>query len=302
MKSLIPAVLAALLLVAVPAAGLDIASVYPDPAVVGSPVTVIGGPFAPPLTVIIGGREIVPQLVDERQLVFIVPPLEAGEHALYLRGDRQQSQQTVSLRVSLPLPQISTLEPSNVDACSTPEQRMITLRGAHFRAGAQLLLNGQIVPSTRLSDTEINFTVPPLEAGTYGVEVINPDGGASLPHSLWFNNIPHIYDVSRGEDFVSSYQLIISGINFVHNSALIVYEYPVGLIDLPPQQRIVPGQGGPAFRGEQARQQASEAVIYIDCNTLIYNRHPYSRQDKTLILRVGNPDGKQTEPYELITP
>ena len=302
MKILVSVVFLASFLVPTLSAAVEITSVYPDPAIIGSPVTIIGGPFDPTIRVLIGGREIEPNLVDERQLVFVVPQLEAGEQALYLVGDSQTSAQTLSLLVVLPPPQISALEPSNVDECSTQEQRMISLRGEYFREGAQLMLDRQIIPATRLSDTEINFTVPPLRAGTYGVQVVNPDGSESLPHSLWLNNIPHIYDVSRGEDYISSYQLIINGINFVHNSTLIVYEYPVGQTDLPPQQRIVPSQGGTAFSGQQALKQSTEAVIYIDCNTLIYNRHPYSGQDKTLILRVGNPDGKQTDSYELRSP
>jgi len=302
MKWIIPLVLLALILVPALSAGLEISSVHPNPAIIGSPVTIIGGPFAPTLRVIIGGREVVPSLVDERQLVFVVPQLSAGEHALYLLADQQKSEQTINLRVSLPPPQISSLEPSNIDECSTAEQRIISLRGNHFREGSQLLLGGQVIPSTRLSETEISFTVPPLQAGTHGVQVVNPDGSESLPHSLWFNNIPHIFDVSRGEDFVSSYQLIIKGENFVLNSALIVYESSIGQPNLPPSQQIIPEQGGRWFIGEGARHSQTEAVTYIDCNTLIYNRYPYSGQDKTLILRVSNPDGKQTEPYELSTP
>ena len=302
MKSSFSSLFLALLLVPTLSAALEITSIYPDPAIVGSAVTVIGGPFDSSIRVMINGREVIPNQIDERQLIFVLPEMNAGEYALYLITDQQQAEQTISLRVTLPPPRISSLDPSNIDECSTQEQRVILLRGAYFREGVQLMLDGQILPSTRLSDTEINFTVPPLSAGTYGVKVINPDGSESFPHSLWLNNIPHISDISRGEDYVSFYQLVINGINFVHNSSLIVYEYPVGQTDLPPQQRIVQSQGGTALREQQARKQSTEALIYIDCNTLIYNRHPYSGQNKTLVLRVGNPDGKQTDSYELMSP
>lgn len=302
MKLFIPALLLVLLLIPFLSLGLEISSVHPNPAIVGSPVTIIGGPFAPSLKVVLGGREIIPSLVDERQLIFIIPQLGPGEHALYLLGDQQKSEQTISLSIALPPPQISSLEPSNIDECSTQEQRLITIRGDHFVADSQLSLSGQIVASTQVSATEISFIAPPLRAGTHGVQVTNPDGSKSLPHSLWFNNIPHIFDVSRGEDFVSSYQLIIKGENFILNSALIVYESSVGQPNLPPSQHIIPEQGGRSFIGEGARHPQTEAVTYVDCNTLIYNRYPYSGQDKTITLRVSNPDGKQTEPYELSTP
>lgn len=302
MKRMIPAIIAAFLLLPSLSAGLEISSVYPNPAIIDAPVTIIGGPFSLLVKVIIGGQEIIPNRVEERQLVFIVPQLEAGEHTLYLIDHQQKSEQQISLRISLPAPLISSLEPSNIDECSTENERVVTLTGNHFQQSAQLLLDGKIVPATRVSETEINMTVPPLKAGTYGVQVVNPDGNKSLPHSLWLNDIPHIYNVSIGEDDISSYQLIINGKNFAHNSSLIVYEYPVGVLDLKPQQQIVPSQGGGAFRGEQARLQQSAAVTYIDCNTLIYNRYPYSRQDKRLMLRIGNPDGKQTESFEVSAP
>jgi hypothetical protein len=302
MKWRMSAALLTLILTPSLSVGLEMSSVHPESASAGESVTIIGKPFTPSTRVVIGGHEVVPRLVDERQLVFIVPQLNAGNYALYLLAGQQTSGQTISLNISLPSPQINSLKPSNIDECFTEEERIVTLNGNHFRKGSKLLLDRNVVPSTRTSETEMRFTVPSLKAGTYGVQVINLDGSESLPHSLWLNNIPHIYDVSVGEDYISSYQLVINGKNFVHNSSLIAYEYPVGLPDLPPQQQIIPGQGSTSFRDDQSRRKLSESVTYIDCNTLIYNRYPYSRQDKKLVLRVGNPDGKQTEAFEILTP
>lgn len=302
MKKLAVALLASLILAPVAVTGLEIASVYPTTVVAGAPVTLVGGPFDPNTRVVVGDMEVSPLRAGTRQLVFIAPPLEPGEYALYLISGQESSEATFSLRIVLPPPQVLSLEPANIDECSTIEERTVLLEGRYIQPGASLLLGGQVIPSTRLSDTGIRFTAPVLRSGSYGVQVANPDGSTSLAHSLWFNNIPQIDQVSIGEDFVNYYQLIIRGKNFFHNSTVVLNEYPVGLSDIPPRQKVIPGQGGAAFQGDQPRQPQSEAVFYVDCNTLIYNRYPYSGQPKTLILRVSNPDGKQSGVYEISAP
>ncbi len=302
MKRLAVALLASLVLAPAAVLGLELTSVYPATVTAGSAVTVVGGPFDQDTRVVVGETVLAPRRTGSRQLVFVVPPLEAGEYALYLTRGEESSKATFSLRIALPAPQIESLEPTNIDECSTVDQRTVYLQGRNIQPGASLLLGGQVIPSTRLGETTLRFTAPLLRSGSYGVQVVNPDGGSSLPHSLWFNNIPQIDQVSIGEEFVNSYQLIIRGINFFHNSTVVLDEYPVGLSDLPPRQRIVPGEGGQVFQGDQARPAQTEAVFYLDCNTLIYNRYPYSGQNKNLVLRVSNPDGKQSDAYQLSAP
>ncbi len=290
------------LLIPLTAAALEIKSVYPETVFPGTPVTVIGGPFGPEVLVDLAGQQLRPQSVGSRQLIFIVPQLPVGEHALFLRDGQESSAGTFSLRIELPPPVISTISPANLDECSTDEQRQISLYGEHIQPGAQLLLDGAVVPFTSQDQLSFSFTPPPLRAGSYGLQLINPDGKRSLPHTLWFNNLPEIESVTQGDNFVNSYQVVVRGKNFFHNSVLLVSEYPAGFADLPPRQRFIPAQGGAAFRGDRARLPQSESVSYRDCQTLIYNRYPPSGQSMRLVIRVGNPDGKQTSPYEVFLP
>ncbi len=300
---LIPLLLALLLsLQTVAAYAVDIRSVYPDVAFVGTPVTIIGGPFSPEVLVDLAGQQLQPRSIGSRQLIFITPRLPAGEHALFLRDGDQTSPTTFSLRIELPPPVIDSISPETLNTCSTAEQRQVLLRGANIQTGSQLLLEGAVIPFSGAEGDAISFSPPVLPAGSYGLQLINPDGKKSLPHTLWFSNVPEIEEVSQGENFVNSYQVIIRGTNFFHNSILLVDEYPAGFADLPPRQRFIPAQGGQAFQGDQTRVPQSENVSYYDCNTLVYTRFPPSGQTMRILLRVGNPDGKQTPSYEVFLP
>ena len=285
-----------------PVVGLEIVSVYPQTAFAGTAVTIIGGPFSEQTLVSLAGQPLRPRSVGARQLVFIVPPLPVGEHALFLIEGAQASLETRSLLIELPPPVIRSLSPSNIDVCSPPEQRQVTLQGENIQDSARLLLNEMVVPVTREDDLSYSFIPPPLQAGSYGLQLINPDGKKSLPHTLWVSNVPEIESVSVGDNFVNYYQMIIQGKNFFHNSVLLISEYPGGFADLPPRQRFIPAQGGAAFRGQRSSVRQAEAVRYQDCNTLIYDRYPPTGQALRMILRVGNPDGKQTSAYEISLP
>ena len=106
-----------------------------------------------------------------------------------------------------------------------------------------------MIPFTRSDELSYSVTPPPLTAGSYGLQLVNPDGKKSLPQTLWFNNVPEIESVSVGDNFVNSYQMIIKGKNFFHNLALLVNEYPGGFSGMPSRQRFIPAQGGDGVQG-----------------------------------------------------
>jgi len=291
-----------LLLLPLPLVGYEPVSVHPETAAVGTPVTLIGGPFSPDTRVQLGEERIVPRLVNARQLVFLVPALEPGAYALSLvEGDRP-AEQVFRLQVVFPPPQIVALTPETIDECSDTTEHLVSVKGRYLHPGANVLLNNLVIPSNWASDTELSFEAPRLAAGMYGVQVANPDGYTSLPYSLEVNNAPQISEVTRGDDFVNYYQLVIRGKNFFYRSTLVVTEYSDGFPDIPPIQRSIIGQNLPRQPLDLTRTIRNEELFYQDCHTLIYNRHPVSGEDRRLVLRVSNPDGKQTPPFELYTP
>lgn len=291
-----------LLLCPVGILGLDAVTFYPDVVSRDTPVTIIGGPFDAEVMIRFGDRLIAPRRVGDRQLVFVVPDVEPGAYAFSLVEATRESTPTLALQVVLPPPVIHAITPQRINECYEQGERDVVLLGENFQPGARLLLNNLAVPFERSSDSELQFNAPQLSAGIYGVQVVNPDGRTSLPHSLEYNNTPEILEVTTGKDFVNYYQLIIRGRNFYNRSMLVVSEYPVGFSDLPPQQRAIRGRGVPGPWVGDVRKIGNEELYYKDCHTLIYNRFPLSGQQRRVILRVSNPDGKQTSSYELTIP
>ena len=58
--------------------GLEVTSIHPEVAFVGSPVTIIGGPFSEQVRVSLADQQVRPLLVSDKQLMFTVPPLPVG--------------------------------------------------------------------------------------------------------------------------------------------------------------------------------------------------------------------------------
>ncbi|WP_303722942.1 IPT/TIG domain-containing protein [Malonomonas rubra] len=282
------------------AAELQLHAVNPAVVPTGANVQILGSGFSAATQVLLGGQELKPQLISEGQLQLLIPQLPEGSYALQLTDGVVTAAQSLSLYIELPAPRITDINPTNVNECSNPEERLVTVSGGDFQPGANLLMNGSAVPASIDSSQSISFVAPQLDAGIYGLQVVNPNGKRSLPHSLYFNNIPKIFSLSEGEDYVGSYQLIIEGKNFYPHSSLVVREYPSGFGDLPPQQRIIHGRdvmqgsAGARLRGH------GDYLNYVNCNTLIYYRYPYSGQDKELSLQIVNRDGKSSQ-VEYIT-
>jgi hypothetical protein len=284
------------------ASALEITAVSPVVASPGAVVTILGGPFSAEAKVILGDRPIEPTAAAQRQLIFTVPPLAEGEYTLSVQDGQEISPPAFTLAITAPEPFIGSLGPSNIDTCAPDNERRVIVTGRDFAPGASLLLDGKIVAHTALGPESLSFVPPALPSGAYGVQVINPDGKKSLPHSLYINDIPEILNVYQGEEFVNYYQVVIEGKNFTFDSNLVINEYPVGFYDLPPQQRVISPQSDVGSPGKLPRPSQSDNLRYIDCGTLIYNRYPYSNQPKRVSVKVVNPDGKETSTYELAIP
>lgn len=280
-----PALLLLLVLcgLAAPAYGaLQITSVSPSVAAPGATLTVTGGPFHPEVQVLLGEEAIRPSAVEARRLQFTVPALAPGQYLLRLAEQGLVSTQAFTLQVTEPVPRISDLEPRTIEACQSGSWPQITVSGSGFLPGAALLLDGAAVPTDNVSASRIVFTAPNLPGGQHEVRVVNPAGARSLPRSLEVNGQPVIDSVDPGSSNVTSYEVTISGQNFLGASRLIV------------DGRQVPMTGTAFPQQDSAR--------YVDCNTIIYTRHPYSTQPKATAIQVINPGGQQSRVYSVEIP
>ena len=284
------------------AADLQLHSVNPAVATTGASVQILGTGFSSATRVMLGGQELTPLLLSDGQLQLLVPQFAEGEYALQLTDGVVTTAQSLSLRIELPPPSIVSLSPANINECSSPTERQVTISGRNFQPGGSLLLNGSAVPIIIDSAQSISFDAPQLNAGIYGLQVVNPNGKRSLPQSLYFNNIPKIYSLSAGDNYVGSYQLIIEGKNFYPHSTLVVRQYPAGFGDAPPQQWVIRGRDIGHDTDRSFRRVPGDYLNYVDCNTLIYYRFPYSGQDKDLTLQIVNRDGKSSSIEQISMP
>jgi hypothetical protein len=274
-------------------AAQEIVSVIPSIVTVGTTVTVSGGPFAPDVRIVVGEREVVPSRPGEQQMVFVVPPLESGEYALMLKSDGQVSPSPFSLRVVEAEPRIAAVSPGNIDECSSANERRVTVLGEAFSPSAQLLLDGAAIPVENIGETEINFIAPPLDGGLHHVQVVNPGDRKSLAFALFVNSLPEIHSVELGPDAVTHYELTIRGKNFLFNSTLVVDGISINPVLVA---------GGTQVFMVPAVQPGNDTVRYIDCNTMVYTRHPVSRQAKRVSMQIVNPDGQPSPLFHLTIP
>ncbi len=294
-------VLLAVLLAGTPALALEITSVAPARATPGTQVVLTGGIFSPQSRIYLGEQFVPPVQLLPRQLAFIVPELPPGSYSLTVQDDVDSAAQSFTFEVLVSRPQIAGVEPDNLDVCADEVERLVRVRGSGFRPETRLLFGGTAVTSRTIDAATLEFHLPELPAGVYGVEAHNPDGVASLPHSLWINSVPEITSVERGSEFVNNFEVIIRGKNFFFNSILVVRETNDFAGGDAPQMTYYAHRGAAAPVSGSLPAQG-EQLRYVDCRTLVYLRYPSNFQDKELTLQVINPDGKKTAPYVVTLP
>jgi hypothetical protein len=261
---------------------LQITSVGPDVVTPGDLVVVTGGPFSPEVEILVGEVLISPSAREDRRLSFSLPSLPAGQYLLRLvEGDRI-SLQAFTLRVVEPLPRLIGLTPDTIEACPAGAPPSIAVGGTGFLPGARLLLDGAAVPIDGVTDTQIVFTPPRLNPGLHQVVVANPGGGQSLPQTLQVDGRPEIDAVQQGADFVTSYEVLIHGRNFLGSSQLVVDGRLISLTSATPSPE--------------------GSAIYIDCGTIVYTRYPYSSEPKPVALQILNPGGLQSPVLQVAIP
>lgn len=302
MSRILLPMLLVVLLTATTTAALEITSVAPTRATPDTKVTVSGGIFSPQSRVYLGEQFVQPAQVLPRQLVFIVPPLPPGNYSLTVQDDVASAVQPFTFEVLTPPPQIHAVEPRNLDFCADQAGRTIRVVGRNFQPQTQLMLNGMVVGSRFIDATALEFELAELPAGVYGVEARNPDGTASLPHSLWINSVPEITGVERSGDFVNHYEVFIHGRNFFFNSILVVREPDTAAGGTGTRQMTYYAHRGQAAHPLGTIPAQGERLLYKDCHTLVYLRYPSNFQEKELQLQVINPDGKKTDPYVVTLP
>jgi len=298
MKPMSLSILICLLFAPGPAAALDVVSLAPGRGAPGTLVVVGGGPFAAGTQPFLGNHYVAPLRILEHRLEFTVPELPPGEYLLTLQNKTTVAESTFQFEVLAPTPDITELVPRNLDLCSTDSERLLEVDGRNFLEGAVVQVGDIVVPGRVVSATQLEARLPAFQQpGVYGVVVRNPDGEASLPHSLWVDSIPEISSVEQGEEFVDHYEMIVRGKNFLPNSILVVREPEGSTFGRNARQLSFIAGNRLATRDAAEVQPQRGRLTRVDCRTLVYDRYPTVFQTKTLELMVVNPDGHKTDTF-----
>ncbi|AJE02973.1 IPT/TIG domain-containing protein [Geobacter pickeringii] len=276
------------------APAVNILSIIPAQGEPNSTVTLSGTSFTGKTVAFLGNTEVPTKVISSQTLTFDIPKLAPGLYALFLRREDGTTSRTYNFSILPPKPIVDSISPDSIAACSGGAERRIIISGHNFEPGSKVLFDGSIVTSSPASSESISFSVPPAPGGLHQVQVKNPEETVTTPITLSIRSTPEVYNVSRGENFVNYYKLIIEGKNFHPGSSLMVEEksFQVGL-NAGIGKRIT---AGAISSGER------ESVIFVDCSKLIYQRFPADPTEKDLRIQIINPNGEVSSVVQVTAP
>ena len=114
------------------------------------------------------------------------------------------------------------------------------------------------------------------------MQVRHPSDAASGSLALLVDSKPEILGVTVGEEYVSYYELIVTGKNFQQSSTLVA-----------DGKRVVTGN---QVAGER------EQLVFLGCSQLVYQRHPYDPTLKEIRLQVVNQNGEESNVFTITAP
>ncbi|MCF6178889.1 MAG: IPT/TIG domain-containing protein [Geopsychrobacter sp.] len=282
---------------------LELSSVAPSKAEPGMTVVLNGGPFTAKMLVYLGENQLKPKKFTSTRFVFVVPTLPPGEYALHVGDGTLISKRDYNFEILEQTPQILAISPRNIDSCFDGTGQTISITGQGLTEETSVLLNGLSVAKNFTAPDRLEFTLRPgMSAGVYGVKLKTPSGATSIPSSIWINDIPAIYSIEKGENFVNHYRVIVHGKNFYFNSILTVTQPENTFSTLRHQPLVLHAHENSSAYAQPQMPTNFDRIVYRDCQTLIYYRYPVDYQDKDLQLQVINPDGKKTDPFDVSLP
>jgi len=261
---------------------LSVLSIIPAQGEPGMTVTLNGTGFTEATTAFLGSHELPTEVVGGKILTLVLPDLPSGVYALYLKREDGTTSKAYNFVLQPQKPVATSLFPDTVSSCAAGREREVVLSGANFQTGARVLLDGAAIGSRFISASAIAFLAPQIAPGLHQVQVRNPSDALSGALALFLDSRPEIQSVAVGNEYVSYYELIITGRNFQQTSTLVVDGNRVGT--------------GMQVVGER------EQLIYQGCNQLLYQRHPYDPSLKSIRLQVVNQGGEESNVFSMSAP
>ncbi|GFO70177.1 transcription factor [Geomonas limicola] len=261
---------------------LTVLSIIPAQGEPGTAVTLSGTGFTTGTAAWLGTQELPTTVLGPKVLSVVLPELPAGVYALYLKREDNATSRAYNFNLQPVKPVASNLLPETVTICASGREREVVLSGTNFQPNSKILLDGAAVGTRVISGNALSFMAPQLAPGLHQVQVLNPPEALSGTLALFLDSRPEILGVAVGSDFVSYYELVITGRNFLQNSVLVADGTRVGT-------------RGPAV-GDR------DNLVYRGCNQIVYQRHPYDPSPKDIRLQVVNQNGEESNLYTISAP
>jgi len=261
---------------------VTILSIIPSQAEPGMSVTLFGSGFNDGTHVLIGPLEAPTFVQGPKELSFEIPDLAPGLYGLFVRRGDGAVSKGYRFSVTPRTPSATSLTPDKIFACTPDNERVVQISGANFLPGSQVLFDGAVIKSRVESAENISIHIPRIASGLHTVQVKNPGGTLSSALALFIDSKPEITGIIQGENYVNYYDLIIEGRNLQSNSKVVVEGRSMTASAVNPVER--------------------EKVIYVDCNRIIYQRHPYDSAEKSFTVQVINPNGESSSVVEVSAP
>ncbi|MRS01636.1 transcription factor [bacterium] len=259
-----------------------ILSIIPSQAEPGMNVTLYGSGFTDTTRAFMGNTEAATSVDGPKQLSFEIPDMAPGLYGLYLRRDDGAISKVYRFSVTPRTPSVTSVSPDRVYACNDTGAREVHISGENFLAGSQVLFDGAVIKSRFSSSESLHIVVPQVAGGLHTIQVKNPGGTLSSSIGIFIDSKPEITGISQGEYYVNYYNLIIDGRNFQGNSTVVVE--------------------GKSMTPSSVNWADRENVVYVDCNRIIYRRHPYSSDVKNFTVQVINPNGETSSVMQVSAP
>jgi hypothetical protein len=261
----------------------SILSIIPAQGEPGGKVSIFGSGFGEQAVAFLGSVEVPARVTDGKQLEFVIPKLDAGLYALYVKRGDGAAGRVYNFTVLALRPILTSLNPDSISMCDQGTNRDVTANGKNFSETSVILFDGAVISSRFLSPEQLSFNVPNIAGGLHQVMVKNGPENGSVPFTLTLDTRPEISQVSIGNENVNYYEISIYGKNFHQNSAIYVDGQRIG------------GKGGQEI-GER------EKLIFLDCTRLLYQRHPYSSTNKDFRIQVFNQAGEESQVVNVTAP
>lgn len=261
---------------------LTVLSIIPAQGEPGTTVTLNGTGFTAGTVAWLGTQELATTVVGPKVLSIVLPELPNGVYALYLKREDNATSRAYNFNLQPLKPIASSLLPETVTSCASGREREVVVSGSNFTNASKVLLDGAAVGTRVISSSALSFTAPQLAAGLHQVQVLNPPEAASGTLALFLDSRPEIMGVSVGNEYVSYYELVITGRNFLQTSVLVADGARIGT-------------RGPAV-GER------DSLVYLGCNQVIYQRHPYDPTPKDIRLQLVNQNGEESNLFTISAP